>query len=93
MAILYFPFSNRRLILHLAGGVGVGAQGEARVVMAQHIGDSLDVYTILRGRGGEGVALGHNKDKSENPCGARATPHKDNNIITVLSMAKRQQSL
>ena len=36
-----------RLILHLAGGVGVGAQGEARIVVTQHAGDCLNVHTIL----------------------------------------------
>ena len=60
----------RRLILHLAGGVGVGAQGEARIVMTQHTGNGLDVHAILQGQGGEGVPLCHNKDKSENPCAA-----------------------
>ncbi len=40
----------------LAGGVGVGAQGEAGVVVAQHGGDGLDVYAVLEGQGGKGVA-------------------------------------
>ena len=42
--------------LHGGGGVGVGAQGEAGVVVAQHGGDGLDVYAVLEGQGGEGVA-------------------------------------
>ena len=58
----------RRLILHLPGGVGVSAQGEACVVVAQHTGDRFDVHTILQGQRGEGVPLWHNKDKSENHC-------------------------
>ena len=45
----------RCLILHLPGGVGVGAQGEARIVVAQHTGDGLDVHTVLEGQRGEGV--------------------------------------
>ena len=60
----------RCLILHLPGGVGVGAKGEPCVVVAQHTGDGLDVHAVLQGQGREGVPLWHNKDKSENPCGA-----------------------
>ena len=58
----------RRLILHLPGGVGVGAEGKSRVVVSQHTGDRLDVHAVLEGQRGEGVPLWHNKDKSENPC-------------------------
>ena len=58
----------RCLILHLPGSVGVGTQGETRVVVAQHTGDRLDVHTVLQSQRGEGVPLWHNKDKSENPC-------------------------
>ena len=47
--------SFRRLILHLAGGVGVGAQGEACIVVAQHTGDCLDIHAILQGQGCEGM--------------------------------------
>ena len=57
----------RCLILHLPGGVGVGAEREARVVMAQHTGDRLDVHTVLQGQRGEGVPVWHNKDKSDKP--------------------------
>ena len=60
------------LILHLAGGVGVGAQGEARVVVPQHTGNRLDIHAVLQRQGGEGVPLWHNRDKLENPCGARS---------------------
>ena len=57
----------RRLILHLPGGVGVGAQSEARVVVAQHTGDRFDVHAVLQGQRRKGVPLWHNKDKSDNP--------------------------
>lgn len=39
----------------LAGGVGVGPQGKACVVVAQHGGDGFDVHAVLEGQGGEGV--------------------------------------
>ena len=57
----------RRLILHLPGGVSVGAQGKSRVVVAQDAGHRLDVHAVLEGQRGKGVPLWHNKDKSENP--------------------------
>lgn len=43
-------------ILLLAGGVGVGAQGEARVVMAQHTADGFHVHAVLQGQRGECVS-------------------------------------
>ena len=46
----------RRLILHLPGGVGVGAEGESRVIVAQHTGDRLDVHPILQGQCSKGMA-------------------------------------
>ena len=49
-------YGFRRLILHLPGGVGVGAEGEARVIGAQHTGNRLDVHPVLQGQRGEGVA-------------------------------------
>ena len=44
-----------RLVLLLASGVGVGAQGETSVEVAEHGGDSLYVHAVLQGRGSEGV--------------------------------------
>ena len=38
----------RRSILLLPGGVGVSAEGETCVVVAQHTGDGLDVHAILQ---------------------------------------------
>ena len=60
----------RRLVLHLPGSVGVGAQGEPGVVMAQRVGEGLHIHAVLEGQRGEGMPLWHNKDKSDNPCGA-----------------------
>ena len=34
-------------ILLLAGGVGVGSQGEARVVVPLHRGHGFHIYTVL----------------------------------------------
>lgn len=45
----------RRLILHLAGSVGVGTQGEPCIVVTQHTGDSLDVHTVLQSQGCESM--------------------------------------
>lgn len=42
-------------ILFLAGGVGVGAEGEPGVVVPQHGGDGFDVHAVLKSQGGEGV--------------------------------------
>ena len=36
--------------------MGVGAEGESGIVMAQHAGHGLHIHTVLQGRGGEGVA-------------------------------------
>ena len=50
------------LILNLAGGVGVGAEGKACVVVAQHTADGFHVYTILEGYCGEGMSEAVQKD-------------------------------
>ena len=44
-----------RLVLLLASGVGVGAQGETGVEVAQHGGYCFHIHTVLQGRGSEGV--------------------------------------
>ena len=43
------------LVLLLPGGVGVGAQGEASVVVPQHGGHGFHVHAVLQSCGGEGV--------------------------------------
>ena len=37
----------RGLVLLLVGGVGVGAESEARIVVAQHTADGFDVHAVL----------------------------------------------
>ena len=44
------------LVLFLASSVGVGPQGKSCVVVAQNGGHRLDVYAVLEGQGGEGMA-------------------------------------
>ena len=44
-----------RLVLLLASGVGVGAQGETGVEVAQHEGYCFHIHTVLQRRGSEGV--------------------------------------
>ena len=60
----------RLLPFHPLSGVGVGVQREARTVMAQRVGEGLHVHIVLERQCGEGVPIWHNKDKSDNPCGA-----------------------
>ena len=48
----------------------MGVQREPGTVVAQHPGDGLDIHSVLQGYRGERMPLWHNKDKSENPCGA-----------------------
>ena len=53
--------------LHPLRGVSVGAEGKARVIVAQRTGQRLDVHTVLEGQRGEGVPLRYNYDKPEKP--------------------------
>lgn len=41
--------------LHPLRGVGVGAEGKARVIVSQRTGQRLDVHAVLEGQRGEGV--------------------------------------
>ena len=52
---------------HIRRGVGVGAEGKARVVVSQRTGQRLDVHAVLEGQRGEGVPLRYNYDKPEKP--------------------------
>ena len=49
------PHGYSCLILFLASGVGVGAEGEPGVVVSQHGVDGLDIDAVLECQGGEGV--------------------------------------
>jgi len=53
--------------LHPLRGVGVGAEGKARVIVSQRTGQRLDVHAVLEGQRGEGVPLRYNYDKPEKP--------------------------
>ena len=50
--------SFRRLILHLSGGMGVGAEGKSGVIVSQHIADGFYVHTVLEGQGCETLYQG-----------------------------------
>ena len=47
--------------------MGVGAQGKAGVVVAEHTGYRLHIYAVLQGDGRKGVPLRYNYDKPEKP--------------------------
>ena len=49
-------------ILLLPSGVGVGAEGEACVVVAQHTADRFHIYAVLEGQGRECVSQGMEAD-------------------------------
>ena len=53
--------------LHPLRGVGVGAEGKARVVVAQRTGQRFDIHAVLERQRGEGVPLRYNYDKPEKP--------------------------
>ena len=46
----------RGLLLHLPCSVGVGAEGEARVVVTQHRGYCFDIHAVLECQGREGMS-------------------------------------
>ena len=52
---------------HLRRSVGVGAEGEACVIVSQRAGQRLDVHAVFKGQRGEGVPLRYNYDKPEKP--------------------------
>ena len=53
--------------LHPRRGVGVGAEGEARVIVSQRAGQCLDVHAVLEGQRCESMPLRYNYDKPEKP--------------------------
>ena len=61
------PDSIGGITFHFRRGVGVGAEGEASVVVSQRTGQRLDVHAVLEGQRGEGVPLRYNYDKPEKP--------------------------
>ena len=61
------------LNLNLPGGVGVGAEGEACVIVTQHTADGLDIYSVLESQRRECVPLRHIYDNTKNPVIARVS--------------------
>ena len=57
----------RSLLLHLPSGVGVGAECESGVIVAEHTADGFDVHAILQCQRCEGMPLRYNYDKPEKP--------------------------
>ena len=57
--------------LHSLRGVGVGAEGKARVIVSQRAGQRLDIHAVLEGQRGEGVPLRYNNDKQKKPLFSR----------------------
>ena len=55
------------LVLLLPGSVGVGAECESGVIVAEHTADGFDVHPILQCQRCEGVPLRYNYDKPEKP--------------------------
>ena len=53
--------------------MGVGAEGEACVVVPQHTADRFHVDAVLESYCGEGVPIGYNKDKSGSSLFARVS--------------------
>ena len=61
----------RGLLLHLPCGVGVGAEGEARVVVPEHAADGFHIHTVLQCQGRECMPLRYNNDKQKKPLFSR----------------------
>ena len=57
----------RCTFLHLPCNVGVGAECESCVKVAEHTGHCLYVYTVLQRQGRKCVPLRYNYDKPEKP--------------------------
>ena len=65
------PHRVRCFPLRLCGHMGVGIEGKARAVVAQHAGNRFHVHTVLECQGSCRVPIGYNKDKSETPVISR----------------------
>ena len=46
----------RSLLLHLPSGVGIGAECESGIIVAEHTADSFDVHAILQCQRCEGMS-------------------------------------
>ena len=57
----------RGLVLLLAGGVGIGSRGEARIVVTQYTADGFHVHAISQRQRCKGMPLRYNYDKPEKP--------------------------
>ena len=54
-------------VLFLTGGVGVGAESEPRIIVAQHTADGFYIRTVFQGQCGKGMPLRYNNDKRKKP--------------------------
>ena len=54
-------------VLLLPRSVGVGAESESGVIVAEHTADGFDVHAILQCQRCEGMPLRYNYDKPEKP--------------------------
>ena len=61
----------RSLLLHLPRGVGVGAECESGIIVAEHTADGFDVHAILQCQRCEGMPLRYNNDKQKKPLFSR----------------------
>ena len=64
-------------ILHIVGDMGVGVQGEARAVVAQHTGQGLHIHTAGDCHRSERMPLRYNYDKPEKPRISRLNSRKE----------------
>ena len=58
-------------VLLLPRSVGVGAESESGVIVAEHTADGFDVHAILQCQRCEGMPLRYNYDKPEKPRTSR----------------------
>ena len=58
-------------VLLLPRSVGVGAESESGVIVAEHTADGFDVHPILQCQRCEGVPLRYNNDKQKKPLFSR----------------------